>query len=200
MLKNKGDPAMKVLGINGSPRTGGNTETMIKKVFEPLEQAGIETELVQIGGHSVHGCTACYKCAEMKNNTCIITKDPVNAIIEKMVEADGIILGSPTYFTDVTSELKALIDRAGFVSLNNKGLFRHKVGVGVVAVRRGGATHVLDTINHLFQISQMFIVGSTYWNMAYGLKPGEVSEDKEGMANMVDIGESMAFLLNKLKK
>ena len=129
-----------------------------------------------------------------------MTKDPVNAIIKKMVEADGIILGSPTYFTDVTSELKALIDRAGFVALNNNGLFRHKVGAGVVAVRRGGATHVLDTINHLFQISQMFIVGSTYWNMAYGLKPGEVSEDREGMANMKDIGESMAFLLNKLKK
>jgi multimeric flavodoxin WrbA len=191
---------MNVIGINGSPRKGGNTETMIRKVFEPLEKAGIETELIQLGGQSVRGCMACYKCAEMKNNTCIMTKDPVNAIIKKMVEADGIILGSPTYFTDVTAELKALMDRAGFVGLNNKGLFRHKVGVGVVAVRRGGATHVLDTINHLFQISQMFIVGSTYWNMAYGLKPGEVSEDKEGMANMTDIGESMAFLLNKLKK
>jgi multimeric flavodoxin WrbA len=190
---------MKVLGINGSPRKGGNTEILIRKVFEPMEKAGIETELVQIGGQSVRGCMACGKCGEMKNSTCVMTKDPVNAIIKKMVEADGIILGSPTYFTDVTAELKALIDRAGFVALNNNGLFRHKVGAGVVAVRRGGATHVLDTINHLFQITQMFIVGSTYWNMAYGLQPGEVAEDKEGMANMTDIGESMAFLLNKLK-
>jgi multimeric flavodoxin WrbA len=190
---------MKVLAINGSPRKGGNTELMIRKVFEPLEKAGIETELIQIGGQMVRGCMACGKCIEMQNKTCVITNDPINEIIKKMDEADGIILGSPTYFTDVTAEMKALIDRAGFVSYTGGGFLKHKVGAAVVAVRRGGATHVFDTMNHFFQISSMFVVGSTYWNMAYGLNPGEVAEDKEGMANMTNVGESMAFLLKKLE-
>jgi multimeric flavodoxin WrbA len=189
---------MKVVAINGSPRKNGNTEFMIRKVFEPLEAAGIETELIKIGGRAVRGCTACMECAEMQNATCVITKDPVNKIIKKLIEADGIILGSPTYFADVTSEMKALIDRAGFVSYTNGGLYKHKVGAAVVAVRRGGAMHVFDTINHFFQINQMFVVGSTYWNMAYGLDPGEVAADEEGMANMINVGESMAFLLKKL--
>ena len=189
---------MKVLGINGSPRKGGNTEIMLKKVFEALNQAGIETELVQVGGKAIRGCTACQKCAEMQNQTCVITSDPVNEIIQKMIEADGIILGSPTYFADVSAEMKAVIDRAGYVTLVNGRLLKHKVGAAVVAVRRGGATHVFDTMNHFFQISQMFVVGSTYWNMCYGLEPGDVNGDEEGMANMADIGESMAFLLNKL--
>ncbi|MHC4289125.1 MAG: flavodoxin family protein [Planctomycetota bacterium] len=188
---------MKVLGINGSPRKGGNTEILIRKVFEPLEAAGIETELIQIGGRAVRGCIACFKCRELNNGTCVITNDPINEILEKMREADGIILGSPTYFTDVTAEMKALIDRAGFVSYSN-GALKRKVGAAVVAVRRGGATHVFDTLNHFFQINQMFVVGSTYWNMCYGLQPGEVSDDEEGMTNMTNLGESMAFLLKKL--
>ena len=189
---------MKVLAISGSPRKGGNTETLIRKVFEPLEKEGIETELVQIGGKIIRGCIACYKCMELKNGKCIISKDLVNEIIEKMIHADGIILGSPTYFADVSAEMKAVIDRAGFVCYKNGSLLKHKVGAAVVAVRRGGATHVFDTMNHFFQINQMFIVGSTYWNMGYGLMPGEVSKDEEGMANMYNIGESMAYLLKKL--
>jgi multimeric flavodoxin WrbA len=189
---------MKVIGINGSPRKGGNTEIMIRSVFKSLEKAGIETELIQVGGLNIHGCLACGKCAEMQNGTCIITKDPVNDIIQKLIKADGIILGSPTYFTDVTTEIKAIIDRTGFVSYTNGGLYKHKVGAAVVAVRRGGAVHAFDTMNHFFQISQMFIVGSTYWNMGYGLNPGDVTQDEEGMANMTNIGESMAFLLQKL--
>ena len=189
---------MKVLAVNGSPRKGGNTEMLLCRVLEQLEAADIETELVQIGGQVIRGCLACGKCAETQNATCVITNDPVNQIIQKMIEADGILLGSPTYFTDVTAEMKALIDRAGFVSYTNGGLLKHKVGAAVVAVRRGGATHVFDTLNHFFQINSMFLVGSTYWNMAYGLNPGEVAEDEEGMANMKAVGESMAFLLKKL--
>ncbi len=189
---------MKVLGVNGSPRKGGNTEILIRKAFEPLEAAGIRTEFVQIGGRPVRGCTACGKCMEMKNRACVITNDPVNEIIQKMSEADGMILGTPTYFADVTAEMKGLIDRAGFVAIANGRMYKHKVGAAVVAVRRGGATHAFDTINHFFQINQMFLVGSTYWNMAYGLNIGEVRHDGEGMANMTDLGESMAFLLEKL--
>jgi len=191
---------MKVVGINGSPRVGGNTEQLIKKVFNELEAEGIETELIQLGGKAVRGCLACGKCGEMHNGTCIIKTDSVNDIIQKMVEADGIILGSPTYFADVTSEMKALIDRAGLVALRNGRVLSHKVGVSVVAVRRAGAIHVFDSMNHFFQINGMFMVGSTYWNMVYGLQPGDVQGDEEGMANMADLGKSMAFLLKKLEK
>lgn len=191
---------MKVVGINGSPRVGGNTEQLIKRVFQELETEGVETELIQLGGKAVRGCLACGKCGEMQNETCIIKNDPVNDIIHKMVEADGIILGSPTYFADVTSEMKALIDRAGLVSLRNGRLLRHKVGASVVAVRRAGAIHVFDSMNRFFQINSMFMVGSTYWNIGFGLNPGDVQIDEEGMANMTDLGKSMAFLLKKLEK
>jgi multimeric flavodoxin WrbA len=190
---------MKVIGINGSPRKGGNTELMIRKVFEELEAAGIETELIQLGGKSVRGCLACGKCAEMLNQTCIISTDNINEIIQKMIEADGIILGSPTYCADVTSEMKALIDRSALVVLKNGNLLKHKVGVSVVAVRRAGAMHVFDTMNRFFQMNSMFMVGSTYWNMGFGMNPGDVLEDEEGMANMADLGKSMAFLLKKLE-
>ena len=191
---------MKVVAINGSPRKGGNTEIMIRKVFEPLEKAGIETELIKIGGKMIHGCTACGKCAEMQNRTCILKDDPLNEIAAKMFDADGIILASPTYFADVTTEMKAIIDRVGFVSVTGGGLLKHKVGTAVVAARRGGSLHAFDTMNHFFQINSMFVVGSTYWNMCYGLDKGEVNNDQEGMANMTDVGESMAMLLGKLAK
>jgi multimeric flavodoxin WrbA len=191
---------MKVLAINGSPRKDGNTELLIRKVFEPLQKAGIETELIRIGGKGLRGCIACGKCMEMKNQTCVITNDCVNDIIQKMIKADGLILASPTYYTDVTADIKALIDRAGFVSIANGNLYKHKVGAAVTAVRRAGAIHAFDTMNHFFQINQMFIVGSTYWNMGYGLEPGDVKNDDEGLANMQNLGESMAYLLDKINK
>ena len=115
-----------------------------------------------------------------------------------MIEADGIILGSPTYFTDVTTEMKALIDRAGFVAMANNSLFKHKVGAAVVAVRRAGSVHVFDTLNHLFLISQMIIPGSNYWNMGIGLAKGEVESDEEGIQTMKVLGENMAWLLKKI--
>lgn len=189
---------MKVIAINGSPRKGGNTEIMINTVFDALKKQGVETELIQVGGQPIRGCMACYKCVEMQNETCVITKDAVNDIIQKMKNADGIILASPVYFADVTSEMKAIIDRTGFVT-KKQGLLKHKVGASLVALRRGGASHAFDTMNHFFQANQMFMVGSTYWNMGFGLHPGEVTQDEEGMTNMTDLGESMAFLIKKLK-
>jgi len=189
---------MKVVGFNGSPKKDGNTAAMIHMVFEPLERAGIETEFVQAGGTAVRGCRACYQCAKNKNGTCVITDDPVNQWIAKMAEADGIIIGSPTYFADVTTEIKALIDRAGFVARKNGHMFKRKVGAGVVAVRRAGSIHALDTINHFFLIGQMIIPGSSYWNLGVGGKPGDVAEDREGVQTMTDLGENMAWLLNHL--
>jgi multimeric flavodoxin WrbA len=153
---------------------------------------------VQIGGKSIHGCTACGKCVENKDRKCIIDKDIVNDCIEKMLEADGIILGSPTYFADLTPELKALIDRAGFVAGANGGLLKHKVGAAIVAVRRAGSIHVFDSINHLFTISQMIIPGSSYWNIGMGLDEGNVERDDEGIQTMHTLGQNMAWLLKKL--
>jgi multimeric flavodoxin WrbA len=151
---------MKAIAINGSPRKGGNTEILLKQVLKPLEASGWKTEYLQIGGKPIRGCTACMKCVENKNGRCVIEGDFVNDCLEKMFEADAIILGSPTYFADVTTEMKALIDRAGFVALANGGAFSGKIGAAVVAVRRGGGTHVFDSINHMFQISSMIVPGS----------------------------------------
>ncbi len=189
---------MKVVAFNGSPRKGGNTEHLIRAVFAPLEAAGIETELEQVGGQPLRGCIACMKCRERKDGRCAIDSDLGNEYIAKMCAADGILLGSPTYFTDVTAEMKALIDRSGYVALGNGGLFRRKVGAAVVAARRGGATHAFDTLNHLFLINQMVIPGATYWNLGYGLQKGDVAEDAEGLANMHNLGENMAWLLKAI--
>jgi multimeric flavodoxin WrbA len=185
---------MKAIAINGSPRPGGNTEIMLKKVLEPLEDAGWSTEYRQIGGKPIRGCMACFKCVEKKNGRCVIESDVVNEYLELMYAADAIILGSPTYFADVTAELKALIDRAGFVALANGGVFSGKIGAAVVAVRRGGATHVFDTINHMFLISSMIVPGSLYWNLGMGLERGDVLNDAEAMRNMSHLGQTIAWL------
>ena len=189
---------MKVVAFNGSPRKEGNTASLIKHVLAELEKEGIETEIVQIGGKSVHGCIACAKCYESLDRKCAIDKDIVNECIEKMIDADGIILASPTYFADLTPELKALIDRAGFVAKANNEMFKHKVGAAVVAVRRAGSIHVFDSINHFFTISQMIIPGSSYWNMGIGRAEGDVEKDEEGIRTMQVLGQNMAWLLKKL--
>lgn len=189
---------MKVIAFNGSPRKEGNTAILIKYVLTELEKEGIETEIIQIGGKSIHGCIACGKCSENKDKKCVIDKDIVNECIEKMLEADGIILASPTYFADLTPELKALIDRAGFVAKANNSMFKRKVGAAVVAVRRAGSIHVFDSINHFFTISQMIIPGSSYWNIGMGRAEGDVEKDEEGIQTIQTLGQNMAWLLKKL--
>jgi multimeric flavodoxin WrbA len=189
---------MKVIAINGSPRAGGNTEQLIKVVFAELEKAGIETELIRIGGQSIRGCTACFRCGELKR--CVIDNDPVNGIIEKLKTADGIILGSPVYFTDVTAEMKAFIDRSGLVMRTIGFPLCRKASAGLVAVRRGGEMHALDTLTHYLHYMQTYQVGSTYWNFAFGRGPGEVMQDEEGMATMKTLGQNMAHLMKQLAK
>ena len=188
---------MKVIAFNGSPRREGNTSILLMTVCEELEKEGIEAETIQIGGKLVLGCTACMKCFENKDNRCVIDTDFINDCIQKMAESDGILIGTPTYFTDVSVEVKALIDRAGFVSIANGGLLSRKAGAAVVAVRRGGAVHAYDTINHLFGISGMFTVGSNYWNFGMGLQPGDVRNDAEGLETMKILGQNMAWFLKK---
>jgi multimeric flavodoxin WrbA len=189
---------MKVIAINGSARKDGNTAILIRHVFEELEKEGIETELIQLAGHAIRGCTGCNKCKELKNGKCAIGNDPVNECIAKMAAADGIILGSPTYVANITPELLALMDRSGRVGGANGNLFKRKVGAAVIAVRRGGAIHVFDSINHFLHISQMIVPGAQYWNVGIGREAGDVEKDEEGIATMRSIGQNIAWLLKKI--
>lgn len=190
---------MKVLGINGSPRKNGNTQLLIKEVFKNLEAQGIETEMYQLGGKQVHGCTACGICREKKDGKCHIKNDAINECIAKMNDADGIIIGSPVYFSNVTTEIKALIDCAGYVSRGAGHSFKQKVGAGVVAVRRAGEIHTFNSINDFFLISQMIVPGSSYWNVGIGKAEGDVLNDEEGLKTMQTLGENMGWLLKKIK-
>lgn len=189
---------MKIVAFNGSARKDGNTAILLKRAFKALEAEGFETELIQLAGQHIRGCTACRTCFETKNQRCIIAEDKVNEYICKMVEADGILLGSPTYFGMMSPELKALIDRAGFVARATPEMLRHKVGAAVVAVRRAGGMSTFDAINHFFLINQMIVPGSSYWNIGMGNKKGEVELDEEGMKTMEDLGKNMAWLIKKI--
>lgn len=189
---------MKAIAFNGSPRKGGNTELMLTKVLEPIAAAGIETELVQVGGKPIRGCLACYRCMENKDKQCVIKNDMVNDCIAKMLESNAIIMGSPSYFSGITSELKALSDRAGFVSYANDRLFARKIGAAVAVHRRGGAVSVFDSINHMYLMSKMIVPGSTYWNFGVGLEKEDVGNDEEAMTNMQDLGETIAWLIKSL--
>ena len=189
---------MKVVAFNGSARKDGNTAILIKHVFKELEKEGIKTELVQLAGRKMQGCIACYKCFETKNKRCVVTDDIVNECIGKMEQAEGIILGSPTYFADCTAQIKALIERAGLVSKANGEMFRRKIGAAVVSVRRSGAIHAFDTLNHFFTIGQMITVGSSYWNIGVGREIGEVEKDEEGLLTMSVLGKNMAWLIKKV--
>jgi len=188
---------MKVVAFNGSPRKRGNTYHAIQTVFQVLKKEGIKTELIQLGGSNIKPCRACFKCFENKNNRCV-QNDKLNSFIEQMIGSEGIIIGSPTYFSNVSPEVKSLIDRAGLVSRANEHVFKRKVGAAVIAARRAGATHVYSSINFFFGISHMIIPGSSYWNLGIGLKPGDILKDKEGIATFKDLGKNMAWLLKKL--
>ncbi|MGW8193461.1 MAG: flavodoxin family protein [Desulforhopalus sp.] len=190
---------MYALAVCGSPRQGGNTETLLKEVLGELVNGGWETEFVKVGGTSIRGCLACQKCFESKDNRCAIEKDKFNDIFAKLLKADAMILGSPTYFAAISADLKALVERAGFVAYANNNAFSGKIGAAVVAVRRGGATHAFDTINHMFQMSRMIVPGSTYWNMGIGLGEGEVRDDQEGITNMRHLGKTIDWLAKAIK-
>ncbi len=189
---------MKVVAFNGSPRKEGNTFQSLQIVLAELQKEGIETELVQVGGKALHGCTACYGCYKNKDRECVIKKDDLNSYVAKMIEADGIIIGSPVYFSNVTSEVKAFMDRAGLVARANDYLLDKKVGAAVLAVRRAGATFAFSAINFFFFIQQMIVPGSIYWNLAIGREPGEVQNDEEGILTFKTLGQNMSWLLKKI--
>jgi multimeric flavodoxin WrbA len=189
---------MKVVAVNSSPRKESNTGMLIDYVLEPIREEGIDTELIRIGNKKIWGCRACYKCFQNQDRHCSVKDDVVNDCIDQLAAADGIILGSPTYFSNVNAEMKALIDRAGLVSTANGGMYTHKVGAAVTAVRRAGALPTYDAMNHFFLYNQMFVAGSTYWNLGIGLNAGDVANDEEGVNTMKNLGKNMAWLLMKI--
>jgi multimeric flavodoxin WrbA len=189
---------MKVIAFSGSARKDGNTAILVRHVFAELEKEGIKTELVQLAGERVRGCAACFQCWQRKDGACVVNDDCINDCIEKMKLANGIILASPTYFADITSEIKALIDRSGMVARANGDMFRRKAGAAVIAVRRAGAIHAFDSLNHFFLISQMIIPASSYWNIGIGRQIGEVENDEEGVQTMKSLGENMAWLMKRI--
>ncbi len=190
---------MKVIVFNGSARKEGNTAILLNLVCEELKAEGIDTEVYPLAGKPIQGCIACFKCFEKKNKRCNVEKDIVNECIQKMIDADGILLGSPTYFADVSAGMKALIERCGMVGRANSDLYNRKVGAAVVAVRRAGAINVFNSLNYFFTISGMIIPGSSYWNIGIGRQPGEVNNDAEGVQTMKNLGKNMAWLLKKIK-
>lgn len=187
---------LRVVAFNGSPRADGNTSILVRHVLDALEREGIATECVQVGGRTVRGCRDCRRCFETGDRRCALGDDPVNDWIEKMVAADGIVLGSPVYFLDVTAEMKALIDRAGLVARANGGLFRRRAGTAVAAVRRSGANHAVDTLHHFLLYSGMVVAGAPV--IGVGLDPGDVLEDAEGLGRARAAGAEMAWLLERI--
>lgn len=187
---------MKVIGINGSARKNGNTALLIQTVFKELEEQGIETEMLQLFDQEINSCKGCFACKGKKQ--CVFNKDVFNNYFLKMIKADGIILGSPVYSADISSRMKAYLERAGVIIATNKELLKHKVGASVVAVRRGGGMTTVDTLNHFFLNKEVLLVGSIYWNMVYGKDRGDVLKDEEGINNMRNLGQNMAWLLIKI--
>ena len=190
---------MKVLGINCSPRKRGNTELLIYEVFKALEKEGIKTEFFQLGGKAVNGCIACMKCRKKKDGFCHQKNDVINKCIESMLKADAIVIGSPVYNADITADAKAFIEVASYALGGAGKPLKHKSGAAVIAVRRAGAIHAFNSINHFFLINEMIIPGSSYWNIGIGREKGEVLKDKEGMRTMKVLGENMAWLMKKIK-
>lgn len=187
---------MKVIGINGSARKDGNTAILINKVFDELNKEGIKTELVQFAKQIIEPCKACWACTGQKN--CIHRKDLFREVFEKLKEADGILLGSPVYSASVSANMQAFLERAAVVCDMNPNLLTHKTGAAVAAARRGGALQAIDTMNHFFLNHEIYVVGSTYWNMVYGQIPGDVEKDQEGLENMANLGRNMTKLLRAL--
>jgi multimeric flavodoxin WrbA len=191
---------MYVVAFNGSPKADGNTSRLIRYALAEIENAGINTNIIHIGGKPVQGCLGCMKCTDNLDRRCAITNDIINSCIEEMIKADGIIIASPTYFSGMTAETKALIDRSGFVTKVNGELLSRKAGAAISVARRAGAVCTIDAIQHLFTINDMVTIGSTYWNMALGLAPGDVDSDEEGIGTMKRLGQNMVWFLQMKEK
>ncbi|MGL4851294.1 MAG: flavodoxin family protein [Phocaeicola sp.] len=187
---------MKIIAINGSPKSKGNTFQSLSIMKEEFEKQGIEMEIIHVGNKPVRGCIGCNRCAEVQTEACpTFPTDLVNETVQKMKQADGIIIGSPVYYSGVAGTMKCFLDRAFYVAGVNGGLFKHKIGAAIASLRRSGGTATLDCLNHYFTISEMPLTSSTYWNAIHGHTPGQIEEDAEGVQTLVNLAKNMAWLL-----
>lgn len=186
---------MKVIAINGSPHQHGNTHIALSTIGEELTKENIEFEIIHIGNAKIRGCIACNKCAENKDEKCILPDTVINEAVAKIKKADGIILGSPVYYAGIAGTMKSFLDRTFYVAGSNNGLFRHKIGASIAVARRAGATATFDNLNHYLTISEIHVAASNYWNTIHGATPGEASQDEEGLQIMRVLGRNMAWLL-----
>lgn len=187
---------MKVVAFNGSPKAEGNTYTAIKLVTDKLEGAGIDVEMIHVGNRVIRGCLACNRCIKNRDERCVIDDD-VNGWIQKMKDADGIIISSPVHFAAIAGTMKSFLDRAFYVANMNKGMFRHKVGAAVVAVRRSGGVPAFNQLNNYLSYSEMTMPTANYWNVIHGTKPGDALQDGEGVQIMQVLGENMVMALKQ---
>jgi multimeric flavodoxin WrbA len=189
---------MRVLGISGSPRRGGNTELLVTKALEIMAEEGLETEFVSLAERPVQPCLACGRCQTSDKMECVQTDPAFDGMIEKFSAADGILVGSPVYFGSATPQIMALLDRVGYVARRHPQLLRRKVGAAVVVARRAGQNFTFAQLNYFFLISEMIVPGSSYWNVAFGRGKGEVADDAEGMDTVKRLARNMAWLIKKL--
>jgi multimeric flavodoxin WrbA len=190
---------MKVVAFNGSPRKNSNTRAAIEIVLEELRKENIETELIDIGGRPLRGCIACLKCRKSGKYHCFLPDDGINEYIQKILQANGLIIGSPVYFSNVTSEVKAFIDRVGYATTDTDGnSLKNKVGAAVVCGRKAGLNFALAAINYFFGIKQMPIASSNFWNVSLSGDEGTLIYDKQGVQTFQKLGQNMAFLLKRI--
>ncbi|HKL78865.1 MAG TPA: flavodoxin family protein [Mobilitalea sp.] len=180
---------MKVIALNGSPKPKGNTYYALKTVCDGLEAEGIESEIINVGALEIRGCISCGRC---KDGYCILNSADLTAIVNRIYEADGLIIGSPVYYAGVAGTFKSFLDRLFYASHNH---LRHKVGAALAIPRRSGGISTFDELNHYLLISEMLVTPSYYWNVLHGGAPGEVLKDSEGMSILNNLAKNMSWLI-----
>jgi multimeric flavodoxin WrbA len=189
---------MKVLGISGSPRSGGNTDILVKLALEVLEEQGVITEFISLADRPIKPCMACAGCVKSDKLGCVQEDPAFEGMVERFVESDGVLVGSPVYFGSATPQTMALLDRVGYVARSNGNFLRRKVGAAIVVARRAGQNFTFAQLNYFFLIAEMIVPGSTYWNVAFGREKGEVKNDQEGLDTVRRLAENMGWLMKKL--
>lgn len=187
---------MKVVAINGSPRKNGNTAAALRIMGEELEKDGITTEIIDVGGEAIRGCMGCGYCKTSENNQCVFKEDLVNATAQKMREADGLILGAPTYYGGIPGTMKCFLDRAFYSSAS---YFQYKAATAVAVVRRTGGIEVLHQLKNFLELVRTVTPPSQYWMVGYGMQKGELLQDEEGVQTIRHNARSLAWVLKMLQ-
>jgi multimeric flavodoxin WrbA len=189
---------MKVLGVSGSPRSGGNTDILVKLALEIFQEKGFETDFLSLADRPIKPCMACRGCATADGIRCVQEDPAFEGLVERFQAADGILVGSPVYFGSATPQTMALLDRVGYVARCKENFLRRKVGAAIAVARRAGQNFTFAQLNYFFLINEMIVPGSTYWNVAFGLQKGHVQEDAEGLSTVRNLAANMAWLLEKI--